>query len=261
MESLMLGGILGRGDYFLLFLFRVGAFMMSVPIFGLSLRRSAAKAAFALLFSMILFPVCSDPAWRGTEDLATFVVMIAKETLVGAFLAFVVSIAFSAVRVAGDLIGMEMGLSLASQIDPVTGSSTPLIAYLYEVIAVLLFLSLNFHHWLLQALSSSFEIVPVGSLDFAALTPEFLIGFFSQMLKAGLVLAAPVFVVMGMVSLMMGLLARAVPNFNILDVGYTLRIAVAFGAMFFFMPGFLGSVGRLFETMRESMFSALRAIA
>ena len=253
-------GWFGRLDYFLLFLFRTGAFLITVPVLGLSLRRTPIKAAFALLVSLVLFPVCAAPDWKGPAAIPEYAVLIAKETLVGFFLSFVVVLAMGAVRMAGDLIGMEIGLQMAAQVDPVTGSSTPLIAYLYEVIAVLVFFSLNLHHWLLQALSASFEILPIGRLDLAHLSPEWFVRGFRSAFSAGITLAAPVFVVMAIVSLAMALLARAVPNFNVLDVGYTLRIGAAFGAMFFFMPGFIASVGRLLEGMRESMFGMLRSL-
>lgn len=253
--------ILFRFDYFLLFFFRTAAFMATVPIFGLSFRSSAIKIAFALLLSFLLFPVLAQEDWNRPKDFFPFVVMVAKESLIGFCMSFALVLAINSVRIAGDLIGVEMGLSMASQVDPITGSNTPLIAYMYEIMAVLIFLSLNLHHWLFEGLAHSYQILPVGTFDFKNFDLEWFLNSFQKMLVSGIILAAPVFCVMSTVSLALALLARAVPNFNVLDVGYTLRVATAMGAMLLFMPGFISGVGKMFGGLRESMFGMLQSLA
>lgn len=251
---------LSRFDYFLLFLFRTAAFLVSLPVFGKSIKNKLVKSAFALLLSVLIFPIYFEQGWESPEGLGAYVALIAKESLVGLFLSFVFVLAMSAVRMAGELVGLEMGLRVASQIDPITGTSTPLIAYLYELIAVLVFLSLNLHHWLFQGFFLSYEILPVGVLDLAKFSPEWFMSFFREIFISGLILATPVFVVMAMMSLVMGFLARAVPNFNILTAGYTMRVLLAFGAMFVFMPGFISAVARLLGRVREGMFSMMMSL-
>lgn len=252
---------LGKADYFALFIFRTAAFFATVPILGTSIRNRTVKVALSSLLAFAIFPICADPAWKSPGHPFAFLILIARETLIGIYLSFVLTLTLSAVRMAGELIGMEMGLSLAAQVDPITGSSTQLIAYLYEIIAVLLFFGLNLHHFVIQALVSSYELLPVGERSLFNMAPEFFIQLFRQMFSAGLVLAAPVFVVLALVSLCMGFLARAVPNFNLLDAGYTLRVGAAFGAMILFMPGFISAAGKLLGGVRESMFGLIYALS
>ena len=97
-------------------------------------------------------------------------------------------------------------------------------------------LALNGHHWLLRGLGDSFERAPVGELMLASGVSDAIRALFAQMFMAGLVFAAPVMVFLTLTSAITGLLARAVPHLNILEIGFTLRVGVALGAIAMFAP-------------------------
>ena len=123
-----------------------------------------------------------------------------------------------------------------SQVDPTSGTSSTLVSSLYENLFLISFLALDGHHWLLRSLQSSFTFAPVGRIALSPQMAPTAIAMFGEMFRAGIVFAAPVMVFLTIVSAMIGLLARAVPALNVLEIGFTLRVIVALVAMFVFAP-------------------------
>ena len=127
----------------------------------------------------------------------------------------------------------------------------PLVSQIYEILFFLALLSVNGHHWLLRALTDSYERAPVGRVQFNDGLPAFVVGLFSELFSAGLTFAAPILVLLMLVSVLIGLLSRAVPQLNILEFGFSLRITLGLVAMFLFAPllapAMEGLLGRLMD--------------
>jgi len=162
--------------------------------------------------------------------------MALREVLIGIFLGLLLQFVLLSVRVAGELVGQEMGFLVARQVDPTNGVSSNLVTNLYENVFLLVLLALNGHHWLLRSLESSFAMAPIGRLTLGERMAATLQGLLSETFRAGIVFAAPVMVFLMLVSALIGLLARAVPALNVLEIGFTLRVLVALGALFLFAP-------------------------
>ncbi len=222
-------------EAFGLMLARTGALFAVAPILGLGTGMSGYKVALIFLISLVLYIALGQPLPPGTDG-PTFAVMMARELLIGAFVGFTLEVALLAVRVAGEMIGHEMGFMVARQVDPITGVQSSLITNVYENVFLLALLLLNGHHWLLRALDSSFAFAPVGELTLGADLPATFQAMFSEMFSAGIVFAAPVMVFLVIVSVLIGILARAVPTLNVLEIGFTLRVIVSLCAMYMFAP-------------------------
>jgi flagellar biosynthetic protein FliR len=183
--------------------------------------------------SALLYAVNGAPVEASAVEL---VLMVLRECLIGIFLGTLLSLSLLAVRVAGELVGQEMGFLIARQIDPTTGVSSSLIMNIYENLFLLVLLALDGHHWILRSLERSFAFAPLGRLELGRGMAETVLGMFAEMFKAGLVFAAPVMIFLLLVSIVIGVLARSVPSLNVMEVGFTLRLLVALGAMFLFAP-------------------------
>jgi flagellar biosynthetic protein FliR len=118
-------------------------------------------------------------------------------------------------------------------------------------------LAVDGHHLVLQALASSFERAPVGALVIEADLPTLVVAQLTQMFAAGVTFAAPVLVLLMLSSLVMGLLARMVPQMNVLEVGFTLRIVVGLGAMTLFAPLIAPALEVLFKGVDEGLETML----
>lgn len=241
-----------------LYLMRTSALVLAAPLLGMGTGVSSYKVALTVAVAVVLYLATGDPM-PGVGP-GEYVLLAMRELLVGLFLAFVVHIAVLGVHVAGTLIGHEMGFMMSNVLDPVTGISTPLIVKLYEGFFFLGLLAVDGHHWLLRALGASFEHAPVGFLDFNQSASGVLVDMFGQMFAAGLTLAAPVMVLLAIVSMVMGIFARVVPQLNVLEVGFTLRVAAALFAMFLFSPLLSPALSRMFGMLSDGLEAGLTVI-
>lgn len=246
-------------EAFGLYLVRTSALVLSSPILGSGTGFAGYKVALILSVAVALFlstgaPLAQEPG--GIE----FGLMCLHEILVGLFLGFVLQAVLIAVRVAGELVGTEMAFNMASIVDPGTGVQTPLVTQVYEVLFFLGLLAVNGHHWLLRALGSSFERAPIGGLRIEGGVVPLLLELFSRMFKAGITFAAPVLVLLLMVSVLIGLLARLVPQINVLEVGFNIRVMVGLLALFLFSPLLAPAMNTLFEQLMGGLDGCLEAL-
>jgi flagellar biosynthetic protein FliR len=224
----------GTLSAFGLYLIRTSTLVLSCPVVGLASGVSGYKVALIGGLSLLLYSLGGEPL----TDVGVFEygVLGLREILIGFFIGFVLQLFLMIVRVAGELIGHEMGFAMARQIDPVSGIQTPLVTRMYEVFFVLGMLAVDGHLWMVRALERSYERAPVGELGSSAGMSALAQRLFGEMFEAGITFAAPVMVLMLLVSILLGFLARTVPHLNVLEVGFTVRIVVALLAMYLFAP-------------------------
>ena len=245
----------GLIEGFGLYLARTSALVLGSPLLGTGTSFAGYKIGLIVAVAGVLFAAADAPL-VASPDVMVYGALILREILVGLFLAFVFQLSVLAVRVAGELIGHEMGFNMAGISDPVTGLQTPLVTHLYETMFFLGLLAVNGHHWILLALERSFQQAPIGSMKLGAGVVPFLTTLFGEMFRAGLTFAAPVLVLLVLVSVVIGLLARAVPQVNVIELGFTLRIGVGLIAMFLLAPLLSPALESLFTTLMDALESA-----
>ena len=238
-----------------LYLVRVSALVLAAPMIGNASPFSGYKVGLIAALSLLMYSVGGEPV--GSVGPIAFGAMAMREVLLGLVLAFVLHATVIAVRVAGELIGHEMAFTMSSQVDPATGISTPLITQVYEGFFLLGLLAVDGHHLLFRALSDSFVRAPVGDVGVQAGLSSGVLQLFSDLFAAGLTFAAPVMVVLVLTSVLIGLLARAVPQLNVLEVGFTLRISMALLAMFVFAPLMAPAMERLYLALADGLGGVL----
>lgn len=220
---------------FVLVLARTSAMVLVAPVFSTGPGFQGYKLAVVVSISAVMFLALGQPLPTATDPL-TVGLLLLREVFLGLFLGFLLHVVTLVVRVGGELIGHEMGFMVARQVDPATGIQTTLITSFYENVFLLALLALNGHHWLLRGLGDSFGRAPVGRLELSGGVVDAVTRLFTQMFGAGIVFAAPVMIFLTLTSILIGLLARAVPHLNILEIGFTLRVAVALCAIALFAP-------------------------
>jgi flagellar biosynthetic protein FliR len=242
-----------------LVLVRTSACILSSPLLGDGSGFAGYKVGLIAALSGLAWATLDVPLAAAVGPLE-FGAMAVREALIGLALGFVLQCVLLAVRVAGELVGHEMAFNMGAIADPATGISSPLVTRVYEGLFLLGLLAVDGHHVLLRALSDSFGAAPVGEIALEAGLVDGTRMLFSEMFTAGLTFAAPVTVVLVLVSLLIGLLARAVPQLNVLEVGFTLRIAVALIAMLAFAPLLAPALGALYESLDAGLETVLAGL-
>jgi flagellar biosynthesis protein FliR len=244
---------------FLLTFCRIASFFVVAPIF--SSRNVPAPFKVGLSFFVALLTFSALGAQPVPMD-SLYIMAVLKEILVGLMLGFIGYIFFTVVQVSGSFVDMQMGLSMANIIDPMTGASTPIIGNLKYMVAVLLFLSFNGHHLLLQAIMDSYDWIPMQNDAFVKMydgeLSEFMIRTFTDSFGIAFKMAAPLVAALFLTDIGLGILARTAPQFNIFVIGVPLKILVGFILLAFLFPGMIF----LFQTLFEAMFAAMeKAVA
>ncbi len=243
---------------FLFPLARVFGLLASAPIFNNAAQPQRIRLAAGLVITVALAPVLpampSVPAgsWLGF-------IIIAQQILIGVLLGFTLRIVFTAIDVAGDLIGMQMSLSFAVFYDPQNAGQTPVLSEFLGLLAMLIFLAMNGHLLTLQVLAESFKLFPITATPFNAGSFAVLLAWSSTLFSAGLLLALPMITALLIANLAMGVLARVAPQLNIFAVGFPVTLMSGFIVLMFSIPYFGAALERLFDNAFRTMAALLRA--
>lgn len=246
-------------ESFGLYLVRTSALVLASPLSGNTSAVSSYKISLIVSLALLSAFVGGSPV---PADFSPFDygLWALREVLIGLSMSFVLHLVIMAVRVSSDLIGQEMAFTISSVVDPQTGVNTPLISRIYELLFLLALLGVNGHHWLFQALARSYERAPVGRADYHEGLPSFVVQVFGELFSAGLSFAAPIIVLLLLVSVLIGILARAVPQLNILEFGFSMRIVVGLGAMCLFAPLLAPAMEALLNQLMDGLDRSLDAL-
>lgn len=149
---------------------------------------------------------------------------------------FAMRLIFTAVEMAGDLAGMQMGLGFASFYDPVNASYTPVIAQFLGILATLAFLSLNGHLYMLSVLSDSFQAFPISASLPSAAAFRTLAEWGTTIFTHALQLSMPLIGALMITNLALGILTRSAPQLNIFAVGFPITLTVGFATLALSLP-------------------------
>ncbi|HSW39786.1 MAG TPA: flagellar biosynthetic protein FliR [Acidobacteriota bacterium] len=245
---------------FITILTRISGIMLIAPFFSSAAFPIPVRAAFCLVTAFVISSSMSPGAAPVEPILETVVVIMAGELLFGLLLGFVALCVFSGLQFAGQMISFQMGFSLVTQMDPQSGMQSTILEYFYKYIGLLIFLSINGHHWFFLAISESFAMVPVGGVAITEMLAGHLIRLSAEILVIGLKIAGPVIAVIITSDVLVGLIGRTAPQINILIVGMPLKILIGFGCMssfFYFLPRYLEG---LFAGLFRTFFALMRAM-
>jgi flagellar biosynthesis protein FliR len=200
---------------------RLGGLFTFGPFLGDRAIPNRIKVGLVLVLTILLVPVTPvRPLLVGPVDWAR---MVLGEFLVGMLLALSLAVVFEALQFAGQLSGIQLGLSLATLFDPQSNADSPALAVFYNLMALLLFLQLDIHHWMLRALMRSFEYLPVGSAVASQLLSRELVNVVGSLFSLGIQIAAPVLVLTMMIDLVLGFLSKASPQLPVLLFGIPIK--------------------------------------
>ncbi|MEA1933658.1 MAG: flagellar biosynthetic protein FliR [Thermodesulfobacteriota bacterium] len=239
---------------------RVGPLVFFMPVLGSRSVPGKVKALFTLLTSLLLIPAVDVNPSELPVTVLGFVLFTANEIVFGATLALFTRFVFAATEIAGQMVGVQMGMGMAAAMDPEFGTQIPLIGQLLNLVAILLFLSVNGHHIFFQTLVESFNWVQPGKLHLTDATYQGMMRGVVHMFVLSVKIMAPAGAVLIFSHVAMGIVAKTVPQIPILIVGMPLNISLGLifvGLSFgFFLPIMVRNfdmLGRLLTRMTMGM--------
>lgn len=237
-------------EAFVLVLLRVSAMIVTIPVISEGTVPAKIKASLSIIVAIIIFPlvVSQVPSTKSFHLLQLIFLMIG-EVLIGITIGYVARLIFAAIQIAGDVIGFQMGFSIATVIDPMSSTQVSIITELKYLIAMMVFLTINAHHLFFQAIIQSYTVLPALSFHFSGQLMQYIFDVSMEMFVIAIKMAAPITAVMVFTNVALGIVARTVPQMNIFIVGFPLQISI--GLIF------LGLTAPYFVRMTQGMFSAM----
>jgi len=221
---------------FAMVLTRISAFFLVLPVFGwksIPVRIKVALTVLVAVFFSVITPWAIEPKRISVLEA---VLLIANEATYGLALGLIATLVFTAVNFSGRLIERQMGLAMAQILDPLTGERAQPLGSLLEMIFIILFLSANGHHLFLLIISRSYETFPAGSVPTMQILAGGIIKAGSTMFLLSLRLAAPMLAAFLLLMVVLAVLARMVPEMNILFISFPLRVGLGLLMAAIFLP-------------------------
>ena len=250
--------ILLNVDIFLLILVRISGIFIFAPVFSRNNLPMIMKIGLSFLISLILLPIVPEVSLIQSSNLYQLLFNILKEFSLGLIIGFICFLYFSVLYLAGMIVDTQIGFGMVNVMDPLTHSQMPIMGNFYSVLITLIFLAVNGHHLILKGLAYSFEIIPLGysyviNLSFITRLTNLMAEIFILAFRFG----APVLISIFLVNLLLGILARTMPQMNVFIVGLPLKILIGFLTISitlrFIVPFSEGMFDRMFTTLHEFM--------
>ena len=214
---------------FVLLFFRLAALFLVVPIFSHQNIPMTVKASMAFFFTIVFYS--SMPELSIQINLVSVVVAILSEFMLGLVVGIILLLAYNVITFAGGQISFMMGFSMASAIDPQTGVSMPIISQFLSLIGLMVLMALDLHHWVLMFVDASMSKIPLGGFLMTEDLFNYIIYATSKMFLVGFMIAFPIIALSWLADIIFGMLMKTMPQFNLLVIGFPIKIMVAFGVL------------------------------
>jgi flagellar biosynthetic protein FliR len=242
---------------FVVVLARVGGVVTFAPFWNHQAVNARVRATLALALALTLTPVLSQRMAPPPADLFGLALVIVAELAIGCLIGFVGRMIFSALEIAAQTLGFQMGLSLAATIDPATRAQTAALGVIAQMFGLLVLLAADGHHWLLAATVRSFHFIGPGNFVITPRVADVVLRLSAESLAVGVALAAPAIIVLVSVEFILAIAGRAAPQLQIMVLGFPIKIAVGLwllGASMYFLPG---AARTILGTINDAMKSVV----
>ena len=232
---------------------RVLALFGSMPV--IAQRSVPMRIRVALAFLIALAAQASLPEMPAIAlDSGAGLLAIAQQLLIGISLGFAVRVVFAAVELAGEVIGLQMGLNFAGFFDPVSGGQGTAASRFFGVSVSWLFIVINGHLLLIAAIVQSFHVFPVGAEPFAFLRSMQPQVWGAEIFALGLWIALPLVAMLLFVNFVLGIVSRVAQQMNVFAIGFPISLSVGLIGMLLTLPmmgtPFTMALERMLETFR-----------
>lgn len=209
---------------------RVTGLMLFAPFFGSVAIPSRVKAVLVIALTALLYPMLSTSIPELT--ISQWPMMVFGELLIGVALGVAANLVFDGVQMAGQICSIQMGYSLVNILDPQTQVESTVVATFHQTLAMLIFLRLGVHTWILRAVAHSFSYLPPSSGHFG---PAFVAAAFhaaGSVFSIGVQIAAPVLSATLLADIVLGFLGKASPQLPLMVMGPAIKSILGIAVLF-----------------------------
>lgn len=234
---------------FILVFVRIVSFMAVTPIFTIKGIPNLTKAGFALLLTYLTYGFAIYDKALIPNSIFSLFNCAAGECIFGLSLGFITYLIFQAIKMSGQFMDIQMGYSMYSQFDTTTNSNVTLMGNLTNLIGMTIFILIDGPHIIVSTIIQSFDVVPVLGVNLPPEIGTYILHIFLKTMVLSIKLSAPVILVLFLTDFTMGLIARAVPQLNILMMGMPIKMVVGLLAFSAALPALVHMYIKAFQSM------------
>ncbi len=221
-------------EYFLLILVRVSCFVFIAPFFSVTGAPARVRIAISVFTSLLLYTVLTPHEAVVYDSVFSYALIVAKEAIAGFLVGFSANICTAILNFAGSIADMETGLSMATLFDPATKQQTGITGAFYQYVVMLMLIASGMYRYLLGALADSFLLIPVNGVHISGenLTQTMIV-FLTDYIVIGFRICLPIFCVILLLNVVLGVLAKVSPQLNMFSVGIQIKVLVGVCVLYF----------------------------
>jgi flagellar biosynthetic protein FliR/FlhB len=235
-------------------------FFLVTPVFFPNGTPGTFKVGLSLIMAYILITGVDYSHINTINNILPFFLNCVNEAVAGLTLGFITNLCFMSVRMAGSIIDMQMGFSMMTMFDPTSNGNVTLLENLLYWFSIVIFFIVDGHHMLIKALMESFKVIKLGNFLLSQNSINLIISAFIEYFGIALKIAIPIVLIIFITDLTMGLIARTVPQLNIMILGLPIKILVGLAAFSFALPIFLRMIENSFYGIQDAFTGLYKTI-
>jgi flagellar biosynthetic protein FliR len=239
---------------------RISAMFVTAPIYNSENIPVLVRLALALIITYIAF-FSVDKVLIGQDDSYIILVLYGiKEIFTGVIMGMTLNIVFHGVSFAGLLFGRDMGLAMTQMFDPTSNTQGNIISTILALTIIVVFILINGHHFVVQAVTYSFKIIPIGEFKMTESAYDLLIKYSASIFILAVKIASPIIVAFFLVHLASGIIARVSPSFQVFFVLLPLKLVLGILLLALVTPLYVYLFRDLIFEYERNLFELVKAI-
>lgn len=236
-------------EYAVLIITRISMIFFIVPFFGNVNIPVRIKIALSFFLSLIIMNSV-DYSAVSYQGMLGYSILIAQEAVTGLLIGIGSGFTLYILNFSGHMLDMEIGFSMAMEMDPTTQVQTTISATFLTAVFMLMFIVSDMHYFLIDAVVDSYKVIPIGEGIISPNLYKIFVQYVIDYFVIGFRIILPVFACILVINVILGILARIAPQMNMFVFGMQLKVFAGLSLIFILMNFLPGITDFLFNEMQ-----------
>lgn len=245
--------------FFLVFL-RISSAIVIAPFFGNRSIPITIKLLISLVTSYIIFLTVDRNLIPPIETNWTLFVFAIKEIFVGIIIGFMLQFVFFAVHYAGTLIGFDMMLTMAEIFNPNEEIHSNIIGEILYFAAIIIFILINGHHYLIQALHYSYKVLQIGTITFSESLFSYLVKLTANVFVLAVKIASPIIVSFFLIHIAEGIISRMIPQMQVFFVTQPMKLGLGIFLLTIILPLYVYLIKNVLSEHQKNLYTLINTM-
>ncbi|WP_343188270.1 flagellar biosynthetic protein FliR [Buchnera aphidicola (Ceratoglyphina bambusae)] len=231
---------------------RVLSLIVCIPIFGEKFLNKKIKILFSIFISFLYSSFFYQDNYISIFSSIGFLIFL-EQIIIGIFLGFLIQLIFSIPIIIGEIISLQIGLSLSTVFDITQKWNSSVFSYFIKIFILMIFFSNNGHFWIIYIIFNSFKYIPIKSFYFSKDIFFSTLSFFSKVFYSGVILVIPIIIIILILNIMMFFLNKAIPQFSVFSIFLPALLLIGLLILYYYIPINLNNFCNLLQNMFEQI--------